>query len=116
MTANFNFLTDEQVRKIFKEELKNVLREMQLSDDTNDFQPRIVDLDGLLEARPFIGSKVTVYRKVSKGEIPHSKQGKRLIFDLNEIDKWLLSNNIKTNKEIELEAEAYLKRKRRRTG
>lgn len=72
---------------------------------------RIVDLDGLLKARPYIGSKGTVYKKVSKGLIPHSKNGKRLIFDLQVIDEWLLANRTKTAAEIEREAEQYFNAK-----
>lgn len=116
MPANFSFMTDEQVRKIFKEEVQKLLAELDQGDSLSDSSPKVVDIDGLIEARPFIGSKVTVYRKVSKGEIPHSKQGKRLIFDLNEIDKWLLSNNVKTNMEVDAEANAYLRRKQRKRG
>lgn len=62
---------------------------------------QVVDLDGLLKARSFIGSRSTIYKKVASGEIPHSKNGKRLIFDLHEIDEWLVSNKIKTTKEIQ---------------
>ncbi len=68
----------------------------------------IVDLDGLLKARPFIGSKSTIYKKVSAAIIPHSKSGKRLIFDLNEIDEWLLAHKIKTAEELDAEAMAYM--------
>jgi len=76
---------------------------------------RVVDLDGLIKARPFIGSRSTIYKKVSRGEIPHSKSGKRLIFDLNAIDKWLLSNSIKTNIKDELGTGFSLRgRKRKR--
>lgn len=116
MTTNFNFMTDEQVRQIFKEELDNALLKLGHGNKSSDTSPKVVDIDGLIEARPMVGSKPTVYRKVSKGEIPHSKQGKRLIFDLNEIDKWLLSNNVKTNIEIDAEANAYLRRKQRKRG
>ena len=69
---------------------------------------QIVDLDGLLKARPFVGSKSTIYKKVSRGEIPHSKRGKRLIFDLKTIDHWLLSNKIKTADEIQAETMAFI--------
>lgn len=71
-------------------------------------QKRVVDINGLLEERPFIGSRSTIYKKVSKGLIPHSKSGKRLIFDLQIIDDWLVSNTMKTAAEIEAEAEQYL--------
>lgn len=56
---------------------------------------QVVDLNGLLAARPYIGSRSTLYKKISKGLIPHSKQGKKLYFDLKVIDAWLLENKVK---------------------
>lgn len=56
----------------------------------------VVDLNGLIKARPFIGSRSTIYKKVSLGIIPHSKEGKKLYFSLKEIDEWLMSNKVKT--------------------
>ena len=77
-----------------------------------DSEPKIVDLDGLVKARPFIGSRSTIYKKVSAGLIPHSKRGKRLIFDLKVIDEWLLSNKIKTVADLEQDLDNYLNRKK----
>lgn len=56
-------------------------------------------------------SKQTVYRKTRSGEVPHSKCGKRLYFDKNEVDEWLLSNKIST-KTISDKAESYFQKKR----
>lgn len=112
-----SFLTDQQARQLIQQELanffssKNIAREQ----DKESSIPMVVDLDGLIKARPFVGSRSTIYKKVSRGEIPHAKSGKRLIFDLNAIDEWLLSNSIKTNLEEEKKAAHILRgRKRKR--
>jgi excisionase family DNA binding protein len=50
-------------------------------------------------------SPSAMYKKTSKGEIPHSKpSGKKVYFSKRELDAWLLRNRIKTNDEIETEA------------
>lgn len=112
-----SFLTDQQARQLIQQELANFFSSTNITREKNKESPnaRVVDLDGLIKARPFIGSRSTIYKKVSRGEIPHSKSGKRLIFDLNIIDEWLLSNSIKTNLENEKKTGYSLRgRKRKR--
>lgn len=53
----------------------------------------VFDVDALAQYAGL--SKDTVYRKASRGEIPHSKQGKKLYFDKAEIDAWLMANRVK---------------------
>lgn len=103
----FTQLSIPEIRQLFRQELESYFAR-------NPFQPlqtsphrNIVDLTGLLEARPILGSRSTLYKKVSKGLIPHSKQGKKLYFNLDEIDHWLLANNVKTIGEREREAIAH---------
>jgi len=43
--------------------------------------------------------------------IPFSKRGRKLYFDKNEIDNWLLANPTKTSKQLADEASNYLKSK-----
>ena len=86
----------------------------QLINSKGEPVPNVVDLNGLIKARPFIGSRSTIYKKISAGEIPHSKNGNRLIFDLKLIDEWLLSNKMNTTTEIEEDVYDYLKRRTRR--
>ena len=79
--------------------VKRAIRELQVEASG---QCHIVDLDGLLEQRSFIGSKSTIYKYVHRGQIPCSKRGKKLYFDLREIDKWLLANRKETvTKEVD---------------
>lgn len=64
------------------------------------------------EAAEFLSLTVpTIYSKVSKGELPVMKRGKRLYFSANELTEYLKAGRKKSNAEIEQEAEAYLKKK-----
>lgn len=50
----------------------------------------------------------TMYSKVSKGELPVMKRGKRLYFSRTELLDYLKDGRKKSNAEIEAAAEAYL--------
>lgn len=91
----FTQLSENELRQIIQEELKNFFSNYSFQKE-EIFEQKVVDLNGLIKARPFLGSRSTIYKKVSSGLIPHSKNGKRLIFDLRKIDEWLLENEIRT--------------------
>jgi excisionase family DNA binding protein len=66
------------------------------------------------EAAEFLSLTVpTMYSKVSKGELPVMKRGKRLYFSRTELMEYVKAGRKKSNAEIEAEAEKYLKKKRR---
>jgi excisionase family DNA binding protein len=48
---------------------------------------RFLDMNGLEEYIHL--AKSTIYKKVSRNEIPHMKVGSRTLFDINVIDRWL---------------------------
>jgi len=50
----------------------------------------------------------TLYSKVSKGELPVMKRGKRLYFSRTELLDYIKEGRKKTNAEIEAEAKVYL--------
>ncbi len=62
----------------------------------------------LEEASTYTGiSKSYLYKLTSTGRVPHFKpEGKTIYFDRVELDGWLKRNRVKTNDEIEQEAEA----------
>ena len=55
----------------------------------------------------------TMYSKVSKGELPVMKRGKRLYFFRAELMDYIKEGRKKSNAEIEAEAEAYLSNKKK---
>lgn len=61
------------------------------------------------EAAEFLSLTVpTLYTKCSRNTIPFMKRGKRLYFSSTELMEYLKKGRIKSNTEIEAEAEAYL--------
>ena len=50
----------------------------------------------------------TLYTKVSKGELPSMKRGKRLYFSRAELLDYIKAGRKKSNAEVEAEAESYL--------
>ena len=68
------------------------------------------------QAVAYLGlAKATLYQMTSGRLIPHSKVGKKIIFRRNELYDWISSHRVKTNTEIEQEANEYLlKRKKYR--
>lgn len=53
----------------------------------------------------------TIYGKVHRQEIPHSKKGKRLYFSKQELTEWIRSGRKRTITEIEAEASNHINRK-----
>ncbi len=115
MTDKFNFITDKQLKECLKEVLKEFFTENTVRSVAEEPQTKIVDLDGLIKARPFVGSKSTIYKKVYQGKIPYSKQGKRLIFDLEEIDNWLLSNKSVVSDKLEEATLEYFRKRQNKS-
>lgn len=50
---------------------------------------KFMDLKSLVQYIPL--TKSTIYTMVSKGKIPRHKIGKKLIFDKQEIDDWVMN-------------------------
>jgi excisionase family DNA binding protein len=66
------------------------------------------------EAAEFLRLTVpTMYSKVSKGELPVMKRGKRLYFSRTELMEYVKEGRKKSNAEIEAEAKAYLTDKKK---
>ncbi|MFN3761268.1 MAG: helix-turn-helix domain-containing protein [Algoriphagus aquaeductus] len=61
------------------------------------------------EAADFLNLSVpTLYSKVSRGQLPVMKRGKRLYFSLPELSDYLKAGRKKSNEEIAAEADQYL--------
>lgn len=64
------------------------------------------------EAAEFLGLTInTLYRKVSKREIPSMKRGNRLYFSNKELLEYLKGGKKLSNKEISQEADKYIQKK-----
>lgn len=72
------------------------------------------DLLTVQKAAVFLSLAIpTLYSKVSKGELPFMKRGKRLYFSSEELTDYLKEGRKATNKEIFERAGQYLVNKRR---
>ncbi len=88
-------------------EMKRLLLNKQEQSSTE--QPeQWLDLNELIKYDPEKRTKPTWYSKISKGEVPYHKKGKKLYFLKSEIDAWLRTGKCKSNAEIEAEARTYL--------
>lgn len=93
-----------------------------LEEKFSHFQP-VVQTEGsewmnvtqLIEYLPTHPAEQTVYGWTSAHKIPFHKMGKCIVFKKSEIDEFLESKNLgrKSDKDIEEEAEAYVKNKSR---
>lgn len=54
-------------------------------------------------------TKPTIYSKVSKGELPYMKKGKRLYFSKDELLEYIKSGKKETNSTLKDKANQYLK-------
>lgn len=95
---------EEILKKLTDESLPEINRKISVS------PINIVDIDGLIQHRPLLGSKSTIYKRCSEGTIPHGKNGHKLIFDLRAIDKWLEDG---MNEAVDNEMAAALSRMKR---
>ncbi|MDR2927604.1 MAG: hypothetical protein LBV41_05310 [Cytophagaceae bacterium] len=76
---------------------------------------RFVDINEIRQSVFPQWRKQTIYNKCCLGELPHSRIGSRLLFNLKECCEWrdnqLKKGKIKSNDEIKDEAQAFLAEK-----
>jgi predicted DNA-binding transcriptional regulator AlpA len=78
-------------------------------------QPQTENPLGIKDVSKLIGKTVpTIYGYCQRNEIPHSKNGNRLIFWKSEIIDWLKQGKVKTIQEIEADADAFLLTKKKK--
>lgn len=114
MNTNFNFLTDQQARQILREELIRFFAENPPTTSPKETGKTVFNIDEFCQYTGL--SKQTVYKKTGKGILPHSKRGKRLFFDKEKVDAWLLENSVKSLSEIEASADRYLNGRHKKGG
>lgn len=110
-----NSLTFDQLPQAVAMLTKEVSELKQLLLQKNDQQaaPPAEQLLTVQQAAEFLNLSVpTVYSKVSRGELPVMKRGKKLHFSNTELMRYLKDGRKLTNSEIETEAENYLQKRR----
>lgn len=89
-------------------ELKELLTNIKKADST-ELSEKLLTVK---ETATFLNLTVpTIYSKVSRGELPFMKRGKRLYFSDVELLSYLKDGRVKTNEQIEAEADAYISSK-----
>jgi len=106
-------LSIPELRQLFREEVKQVLTEQAHSDSPPTQQTIFNFADGC----QYMGiSKSHGYKLTSQKLIPHSKRGKRIYFEKEQLDQWLLANRMQSVEEAEAEMGDYLNQKGGRYG
>ena len=101
------FLTTDELRQIITESVQDALRKAKQPDASQDRKTMTVD-----EVAAFTGlTKSTIYIKTMRGLIPHYKRDKRVFFDRDEVEAWLMENKRITTSEAEKQADKYLAQK-----
>jgi len=99
-------LTETEIRQLFREELEQALATH--GNARQGTKRRIVSFAEGCEHVSISTSHG--YKLTSQGLIPHSKRGKRIYFDLDELDAWMLANKVKTVNDMQTEIDDYLKK------
>lgn len=87
----------------------NILKALQNNIPPSEKQEQLLTIQ---EAAQFLNLSVpTIYSKVSKRELPYMKRSKRLYFSNVELVKYLKEGKRKSYKEVEQQAETYIKNK-----
>jgi excisionase family DNA binding protein len=97
--------------------IQNKVGEIETFLQTNPLntEPAKDELLNIKQAALLLGLSVpTIYSKVSKTEIPVSKQGNRLYFSRQELTEWIKTGRKKTINEIQADTNTYLQAKKRR--
>ncbi len=96
-----------KLEPVFKGWIKDVLSENQFTQTT----AKENDLLTIDQAAEFLSlTKPTLYSKVSRGELPSMKRGKRLYFSKKELLGYLKAGRRGTISELQEEAHTYLKK------
>jgi excisionase family DNA binding protein len=100
-------LSPEEVQEL----IEAVIQEFKLNGQ-KEIQKEILNVT---ETADFLYlAKQTIYGLTSKGEIPYFKRGNKLYFKRSLLVEWINAGRRKTNSEIQVEAEAYVKQNRLR--
>ena len=112
MSSDLSFEKLPQAVAVLTKEVSE-LKKFLLQKNEVQTTPSPEQLLTIKQAATFLSLKVpTLYSKVSKGELPVMKRGKRLYFSQIELLEYLKTGRKKSNAEIEAEAANYLLKKK----
>ncbi|MCP4521801.1 MAG: helix-turn-helix domain-containing protein [Cytophagales bacterium] len=102
-------LTTDELQNIINNSVKQALKEHQETVVGKTSNTEENDLLNVKETAKFLDLTIpTIYSKVSRGELPFKKLGKRLYFSKKELLESLNKKKTRTQEELEIEAEKYL--------
>lgn len=102
-------LDSEQLFDVIENAVRKVMNEREVPGESNTTTRKIMSLTEFCEYTGL--SRQTAYKLTSGKKAPHSKRGKRLYFDREKVDAWLLENQVATHSEIQEKANDYLSKK-----
>lgn len=112
MTETLTFDQLPQAVAVLTKEVSE-LKQLLLQKSDQHTTPPAEQLLDVHQAAEFLNLSVpTVYSKVSRGELPVMKRGKKLHFSNTELMQYLKDGRKRTDSEIETEAENYLQKRR----
>lgn len=107
MNVNLTFDQLPEAVSILTKKVSELTRLITEKQQTTENPERLLTVQ---ETADFLSLSVpTIYSKVSRGELPVMKRGKRLYFSSTELLEYLKDGRKKTNAEIEAEAHTYLR-------
>jgi excisionase family DNA binding protein len=102
-------LTTEELQTIINTSIRQALAEERKFHNQNKQEHEEKDLLNVKETAELLNLTIpTIYSKVNRGELPYMKKAKRLYFSKKELLDFLKSGRVKTEKELDDEAEAFL--------
>ncbi len=112
MKNHFVFTEVETIERIVSEKVTEAVKNALLS--LPSFEEGFSKIFSFDQACDFLGiSKSHGYKLTSQNKIPHSKRGKRLYFDREVLEAWMLEKRVKTRDEIAQELSLSMPKKRR---
>ena len=105
----FSQLTPGQFETLIERSVTRALQTIQPHDNPGTRHDSQEELLTVTQAAEYLKLKTnTIYVLTSQRRIPHSKNGKRVLFSKKELCEWVKSGRRKTHEELEAEAVAYV--------
>ena len=101
--------TEAELKAQIKDCLCEFFAEQGMSKNVINAPPEYPARMNITQAASYLSLSVqTIYSKTSLRQLPHLKKGKRLYFERDALDSWLLEGKKKTVNELIAETDEYL--------